>query len=199
MIWHSVVLSVPSGLRTREFILRPLRVTDAELDFDALTASREALLVFSGGCWPTGDFSLTDNVADLKRHEREHHEGSAFTFTVMNPQETRCLGSVYIHPLRFILRHLTEEWDELDWHGIHDSEPVAHFWVRPELENLDRRLLVILVDWLKHTWRFEHFSFLANTQQGRILELFEEARLQRRFFIQGADNSRTYVVYDRHS
>ncbi|CAM3277341.1 hypothetical protein DEDE109153_09070 [Deinococcus deserti] len=53
------LLGIPPGLRTEEFIFRPLRITDAELDFDALTASREALLVFSGGRWPAGGFSLS--------------------------------------------------------------------------------------------------------------------------------------------
>ncbi|WP_104992183.1 hypothetical protein [Deinococcus sp. NW-56] len=87
--WYPAPASVPPGLHAGEFCLRPLRATAVQLDHDAVIASREDLLVSSGGRWPAEGFSLADNLADLERHEREHQERAPFPFTVMNPQKTR--------------------------------------------------------------------------------------------------------------
>ena len=40
---------VPTALRSDEFLLRPLRAADVELDYEAVMASQEALLQGSGG------------------------------------------------------------------------------------------------------------------------------------------------------
>jgi hypothetical protein len=87
---------VPEALRSDEFLVRPLRATDVALDYDAVISSRAELLVSSGGTWPREGFTLEENRADLERHEREHGERIAFTYTVMNPSETECLGCVYL-------------------------------------------------------------------------------------------------------
>jgi len=86
---------VPEVLRTDEFLLRPLRATDVQLDYDAVISSRAQLLLSSGGTWPKEGFTLEEELADLERHEREHRERVAFTYTVMNPAETECLGCMY--------------------------------------------------------------------------------------------------------
>jgi hypothetical protein len=83
---------VPEVLWTDEFLLRPLGATDVQLDYDAVISSRTQLLRSSGGTWPKEGFTLEEDVADLERHEREHRERVAFTYIVMNPAETECLG-----------------------------------------------------------------------------------------------------------
>ena len=40
---------VPTELRTEEFLLRPLRATDVDLDYEAVMATQEALRRGSGG------------------------------------------------------------------------------------------------------------------------------------------------------
>jgi hypothetical protein len=91
---------VPTGLRCDEFLLRPLRATDVELDYEAVMASQEPLRRGSGGEWPRPDFTLAENLADLQGHEADFQARRGFTYTVMDLTETRCLGCVYAYPPR---------------------------------------------------------------------------------------------------
>ena len=69
--------TVPTGLRTDELLLRTLRASDVELDYEAVMASREMLHLRSGGRWPREDFTLEENLADLQQHEAEFHAARA--------------------------------------------------------------------------------------------------------------------------
>src|SRR5436309_16092952 len=91
---------VPAGRRTGRLVLRPLCAADAAVDYDAVISSAAELRRWSGSSWPADDFTLAENRDDLERHEREHEERAAFTFTVLSPDLTRCLGCVYLTPLR---------------------------------------------------------------------------------------------------
>ncbi len=95
---------VPTGMRTDELLLRTLRASDVELNYEAVMASREMLHLRSGGGWPREGFTLEENLADLQQHEAEFHARTSFTYTVMDPTQTRCLGCVYIYPLHHILK-----------------------------------------------------------------------------------------------
>src|SRR5207237_9759001 len=91
---------VPGGTRTARLQLRPLRESDAALDYDAVMESPASLRRWSQTAWPADDFTLALNRSDLERHEREHGSGEAFTFTVLDPGGARCLGCVYLAPPR---------------------------------------------------------------------------------------------------
>ena len=88
-------ISIPQEYRTDRLYLRPLLETDVELDYDAVMSSKEQIRRWSQTTWPADDFPLAENQADLKRHEQEHLDRVAFTFTVLDPDEIRCLGCVY--------------------------------------------------------------------------------------------------------
>ena len=164
---------VPGEKRTNKLWLRPLRATDVELDYDAVMSSREQLRRWSQTTWPADDFTLAENLEDLERHEREHHEGVAFTFTVLNPEGTRCLGCVYITPLNeeAALRYVNATY-------------VANvgFWVRTsEIANdLDQHLLATLRRWLATDWPFEPVTFIVSQQDTRQAALLHEAGLEQR-------------------
>jgi hypothetical protein len=91
--------AVPAGLRTDESHLRPLRASDAEIDYAAVMDSREMLRILSQSDWPSDTFTLEMNRKDLEEHEREHEERMAFTYTVLDPTESTCLGCVYVEQL----------------------------------------------------------------------------------------------------
>src|SRR5918995_1012233 len=131
---------VPTLLRGDDFVLRPLRATDVDLDYEAVMASQEALRRGSGGQWPRPGFTLEENLTDLQGHEADFLARRGFTYTVMDPTETRCLGCVYAYP---------PEGEDGDG-GADDHEAVIWFWVRPDgvAADLDRRLLAALVPWL---------------------------------------------------
>jgi len=170
--------SVPEMLRTDEFLLRPLRASDVALDYDAVISSRAELLLGSGGTWPREGFTIEENLADLQRHEQEHHERIAFTYSVMNPTETECLGCLYIVPLAKLIGPNVASGEYL-------SENTAYlsFWVRQSrlADQLDRRLLQALLPWFQTEWAFLHVLFIAQRIEQRQIQLFEEMGLQFRY------------------
>ncbi len=179
MLFYPQDAPIPAELRTDEFTLRPLRATDVELDYDAVMSSREMLRVWSQSDWPADDFTLQGNLEDLERHEKEHLERQAFTFTVMNPSETECLGCVYINPLERLLKHFKASEAELA--ALDDYQACVSFWVRQSrlADELDRRLLAALVAWFERDWAFSRVFFSVNEQVERQARLLAEAGLEK--------------------
>jgi len=173
MEFYPAHAAVPEEKRTNRLLLRPLRATDVELDYDAVMSSAEQLRRWSQSSWPTDDFTLAQNLDDLQRHEREHIERKAFTFTVLNLPATRCLGCVYITPVWPQVAQLCT--------GAAYAGNVG-FWVRTaELANdLDKHLLAALREWFKAEWAFDCMIFTIGQQEARQVALLSEAGLERR-------------------
>lgn len=176
--------AVPDALRTDEMLIRPLRVGDVLLDYDAVISSRAELWLRSGGNWPREGFTIEENLADLQRHEQEHQDCLAFTYTVMNLTETECLGCIYITPLAQRLeraaatrqQHPEAEAARQPLPEVSPHDAVVTFWVRQSrlADNLDLRLLQALTGWFRTTWTFPRVTFLAQNAQQRQLRLFEQ-------------------------
>jgi hypothetical protein len=157
--------SAPRETRTERLVLRPLRASDTERDYDAVMSSAAELRRWSGSEWPSDDFTLAENQADLERHEREHESGEAFTYTVLALDERRCLGCVYIVPV----------WPEATpLCGTAAYAACVGFWVRAsELANdLERHLLTALREWLGTAWPLDcvlFTNYAADTRQAALL------------------------------
>jgi hypothetical protein len=166
---------VPASLTTDEFLVRPLRATDVEMDYDAVISSRAELWLRNDGEWPREGFTLEENLADLVRHEREHIERVAFTYTVMNPHETECLGCIYINPLTLMLARVGGSDAQVA--ASDDPEAWVTFWVRQSrlADDLDTRLLRALLTWFKTEWAFKRVAFAARKEQTRQIQLFTAA------------------------
>ena len=186
MKFYPASIPVPQEKRTSRLYLRPLRATDVELDYEAVMASAEMLHRWSQSDWPADDFRLAQNLADLQRHEREHIERKAFTFTVLNPQGTQCLGCVYIVPL----------WSE-EIPLCKDAAYAADvsLWVRAsELVNaLDQHLLATLRHWFQSEWAFDCIVFTVGQQNAHQAALFAAAGLEQRFAYTSSDGRPWWV------
>jgi hypothetical protein len=184
---------VPDGLQTSEFILRPLRVTDVALDYDAVMETKEFLRAWSQSDWPGDAFTIADNEKDLEMHEREHLDREAFTFTVMDLPGTECLGCVYIRPLPAALR------DSRDWLSAQEDPlpAVVSFWVRQSriISDLDRRLLGVLRDWFRNEWPFSCVLFFTNPEHTRQKSLFVDSGMQLRREMQSQRTPVMWLVY----
>jgi len=90
---------VPEKFVTSEFILRSLTINDLIKDYDAVMNNVEPLsgLMSDTDIWPTG-LTLEENLVDLGWHQREFTLKHSFAYTVLSPNETRCLGCCYIYP-----------------------------------------------------------------------------------------------------
>ena len=186
MGFYPTNVPVPEEKRTERLFLRPLRTTDAALDYDAVMSSSEQLHRWSQTDWPADDFTLEQNREDLQRHEREHHERVAFTYTVLNPSGTRCLGCVYIMPLEPQTVQLCP-----------DAARAANvgFWVRTSgiEEDLDQHLFTTLQAWFKSEWIFDCVTYLISRQETRQVALFRKAGLEQQATVTLADGRSCWV------
>jgi RimJ/RimL family protein N-acetyltransferase len=177
LMFYPATAEVPERLSTAEFLIRPLRATDAKLDYEAVISSRAELWLRSGNTWPREDFTLDENLADLVRHEQEHRDRVAFTFTVMHPTETECLGCIYINPLPRMLERAGGSAEQIAEAG--DYAAWVTFWVRQSrlADDLDVRVLETLLAWFNTAWAFSRVVFAARKTQERQIRLFTEAGL----------------------
>lgn len=170
----------PEGLLTDEFRLEPLHPRHTEQDYEALMVSTCMLRAWSQSTWPTDDFTLEENRADLQRHWDEHVAREAFTYTVLNPVGDRCLGCVYTRPLAFYLKYAKAD---AALAALGDYEALVSFWARfPCLaDDLDVRLLDTLRAWFREAWAFNRVSYSANEGYPRHMDILAAAGLEHRY------------------
>lgn len=91
--------AVPARFDGAGFHLRMLSVHDVIKDFAAVVDAAPRLkgAMEPGATWPDG-LTIEENLIDLAWHEREFTIGHSFAYTVMNSDESRCLGCCYINP-----------------------------------------------------------------------------------------------------
>jgi hypothetical protein len=171
--------SPPSGLSADEFLLEPLHPSHVQLDYEAVMETRVRLRSWSMSDWPADDFTLDDNMRDLEMHWREHEEGSAFTYTILAPHRSSCLGCVYMKPLAplFAQEHgaALGEWPS--------QAARVTFWLRESriTDGLDQRVLQHLIPWFREAWDVESVVFYTSELAGHQQRLFETMGLTQRY------------------
>jgi hypothetical protein len=196
MVFGDETITIPDGIVTNEFLIRPLLATDVELDYAAVMESKEILRKWEQSSWPEDNFTLADNLKDLERHEREHIHRESFTFTVMNPTETECLGCIYIFPstARWLSQAEMTSIGDADWANY---EAVILFWIRQSrlTEAMDRKLLDVLRPWFEQAWTFNGHLFLTSEQFEQQVAMFEDANLQLQFEVKRPKYSGKDLAY----
>lgn len=188
---------VPGKLQTHEFLIRPLRASDVEADYDALMESREMLRIWDQSEWPADDFTLEDNRADLQDHEEDHAARQSFTFTVMDPADRTCLGCIYLHELKSVLQAHGVGTDALQKVGAMDV--YVTFWVRASRlkDGLDQKLLTRLTKWFDESWAFDRVAWGANTADTHQQQLFFNAGLIEKWRLPIGDSQECYLLFER--
>ncbi len=132
---------VPAVIEHERFRMRALTIHDAFRDYDAVMSSLAHLWQRFGKNWgwPVADLSIEQNIIDLGWHQKEFQRRSSFAYTVVNHDETRVLGCVYIDPPVMEGTH-ADVW----------------FWARQsELANgLEDEVERFLRLWLRDVWSF---------------------------------------------
>jgi hypothetical protein len=92
---HPERLDLPTGHH-----LRPIRESDADIDYPAVMGSRERLWAKyrEAWGWPPADMSYEADRQDLARHEAEIAAHETFNYAVLDEGETELFGCVYIDP-----------------------------------------------------------------------------------------------------
>lgn len=197
MLFKNMESDAPEGLTTQDFILRPIVAADAEMDYAAVMESREYLRTWEQSSWPADDFTVAANRKDLELLERRHGDREAFTYTVMDPAGTECLGCVYIMPpdARSFAKARITPVDDRRWE---DYDAAVYFWVRRSrlATQTDRMLLDALRAWLAQDWSLGEHLFVTNEQFAQQVAMFELANLQLRFTIEEPNKPGRYLAYE---
>ncbi len=143
--------NVPEQKETADFRLRMLTVHDVVKDYDAVMSSVERLSAVFGdnSGWPRG-LTLEQNLIDLGWHQKEFQRRTSFAYTVMNPDETTCLGCVYILPPYHSKTSRPNKFDA-----------AVFLWVRDSAyaEDLDKKLFTVVKLWIEEQWPFEAVAY----------------------------------------
>ena len=138
---------VPQQLETDRLRLRMLKISDVVKDYDAVMSSIDHLQKTKpfgpNHNWPKG-LTFEQNLIDLGWHQKEFQRRSSFAYTVMNHEESKCLGAIYIYPS-----------------SNPNFETMILLWVRQsEIENgLDQHLFDSVKDWISEKWPFRTIAY----------------------------------------
>ncbi|HEY0734652.1 MAG TPA: hypothetical protein VGD69_07075 [Herpetosiphonaceae bacterium] len=151
---------VPTLFETEYFRLRPLTVADVDNDYAALMSSIPLLNSLLGWGWPREDFTREENLVDLAAHEQQFIQRVAFAYTVVAPDESSCLGCLYINPPQ--------------------GQPVdarVYMWVRQSAydQGLDPILFRTVKDWIAERWPFTNVSYPGRDENGAWLPRPEQS------------------------
>jgi hypothetical protein len=136
---------IPEKLETSKFIIRKLLARDVYLDYLAVMSSID-IIAKTRGKGMTKNLTFEDDMIDLAWHQREFEHRTSFAFTVMNPNETECLGCVYLYPAG-------ERGDPPK-----DADVDVSFWVTQKAydNGLYKELYITLKNWLEKKWPFKN-------------------------------------------
>lgn len=133
---------VPKEYVAPDLVILPLTKDLARLDYDAVMVSKKELRNQFGGEWPADDFSLAQNIEDIKQHERLAQERVSFTYSILDANAEKVLGCIYINPV--------------DSAG-YDAQ--VHIWVRADEKDREAFLRQGMQDWLLERWPFRSVFF----------------------------------------
>lgn len=189
-------LAPPATLTTETYTLRPITAQDAEIDHAAVMESRDYLRVWEQTGWPEEGFTVAANREDLVGMEQRHQDGAAYSYTVLDPSGTTCLGCVYVmpHDAAFLARSTvtpigTDRWEDVD--------AATYFWVRKSAlaAGTDRSLLQTLRTWFAHEWDLGPHVFVTHEDFTQQVELLESTDLTLAFHIVEPGKSGRYLAY----
>lgn len=85
------------------FTLRKLTVDEVVKDYAAVMSSRESLrrIFYESDTWPSDDMTLEENYNDLLVHQEEFDNNEGFAYTIVTPDDSRCIGCFYLFPFAF--------------------------------------------------------------------------------------------------
>ena len=138
--WLPEDYEVSQGFEAERFTVRPIRATDAEMDYEAVMESIDLIhATLLNDRWPTESFTLEENRADLMKKEKRFERRTSFTYAVLSSDESRVLGSVYIN------------------RGIDGPDAAVFMWVRASAHEaeLDPALEAAVRQWMDAEWLFE--------------------------------------------
>ena len=146
--------------------------------------------------YPPEDFSVEENHADLEKMHGEHRDGTRYTYTVMNADETQVLGCVYLLPGDDRM-YRTAEVTSHDGTDLSSVDATVAFWVRVSTwdTGFERVVLDALLGWIRDDWSLERPVIVTNEKLAHQIATIESLGLTRRFDYDRAKDMYTSFAY----
>jgi len=137
--------AAPDTLENEHFRIRMLTVNDVVKDYDAVMSSIDHLKkMYPSSNWPSKDLTREQDLIDLGWHQKEFQMRSSFTYTVVELDESKVIGCIYIFPTN---------------KGDYNAE--ITMWVRSSVlkEGLDSILFNTVKHWIIKEWPFDKVAY----------------------------------------
>lgn len=185
---------VPVELEHDRFVASPLTVANAPLDLEAYLASPDVIRTHSDGRWPTAGFTLEDDLELVARHQADHQDRRAFTFTLLAPSRDVATGCLYLNPLHDYLRRSGADAALLG--EVPEAAAMVTFWLRQDQQ--DTGLADAVVDavdgWLRDDWPLALHLFRLLPAETSSREALDRRGLQQTRLVL-PDEPRPYLWY----
>jgi hypothetical protein len=166
-------LEMPIRLETADFVIHRQRISDNELDFDAVMSSKQILRKWSDSEWPEDDFSLEQNAQDIAEHIADHEQNSDYGFSIFTPGEDRLLGSLYLNALAPLLENYPT--DPMTLARLLEFDIRVEYWLRAGVSpDLELRFVQSVIKWLEDAWWFENPVFGSRKDMTSRRSLYAE-------------------------
>lgn len=197
MSFRAAGVEPASGFTGEGFLVRPLLPSDVELDHDAVMSSREFLYHWEQDPpYPPEDFSVEDNLIDLQKMDRNHRDGTRYTYTVMNRDETQVLGCLYLLPADDGV-YRNAQVTSHDGTDLTSVDATVFFWVRVSTwaSGFERTVLDAVLRWLRDDWSLERTMIVTNEHLEHQITTIESLGLTRRFEYDRDEDMYTSYAY----
>ena len=123
-----------------------LTANDVAKDYEAVMSSIDHLKGVFGpnSPWPADGLTIEEDLAALNYHQKEFLKKSSFAYTVMNLDESQCLGCVYIMPSD------NKQYDAMVVMWVRKSELAS---------GLDGELFSCVTGWIDKEWPFKNAAY----------------------------------------
>ena len=137
---------LPEVVECDGFVLRPIHVNDAVIDYDAVMTSIDTIrdTYWRAPGWPQDDLSLMQDLIDLAWHTKERQFRTSFVYIPVSLDGKVQLGAVYIDP------SVKEGFDANIQIWVRGSEATTGF---------DERLYQTVREWIARDWPFEKVAY----------------------------------------
>lgn len=161
-------------------------------DYEAVMASKESLRIWSDSTWPEDDFTAEMNRADLKIHEQDNFQSSAYGYMFYNSDRTYCFGSAYLYPIERTLKY--NQLKEGRLKELEEIEVRLDYWVRPDENQAHRDLSELLLTWLRRELKVKAV-FSLREQMPERLQIYQELKLEQSFVVENKETHSQLYLY----